>query len=378
MPTLRAVSARPLLDEALGGECDHLSDAEVVYDNHRKEPDSLKSSLILFAPGLLDSLKFARAASLTPARLAQVETCVARADRTSSDPVFWQALTGVLSASVGTLRALPAGPVSYLGDVEVRPSGWCCRADPVHLQPHGDHLRLFDEQVLRLSGDEAESLIARFNTVYEGEDLRLHLGSPDRWYLTSSEALDVSPVAPDKVHGNNVLRFMTDSSVATSLINEIQMIFHEHPANVARENRDLPAINSVWLWGGGCLPASPDVLLPAAWGRHPLLRGLWAWAGGAAEALPDAAEQCISRLSEEPGVVVLPDFLGVLRRAGRDGWLHALESLDAAWCGQLLEALTAGRLDEFRLISDGLSLRLDRANRRRWWRRLRPLVELAA
>lgn len=34
-------------------------------------------------------------------------------------------------------------------------------------------------------------------------------------------------------------------------INEIQMTWHDHPINLAREQRGLPAINNVWLYGGG-------------------------------------------------------------------------------------------------------------------------------
>jgi len=34
-------------------------------------------------------------------------------------------------------------------------------------------------------------------------------------------------------------------------VNEIQMTWHDHPVNLAREQGGLPAINSVWLYGGG-------------------------------------------------------------------------------------------------------------------------------
>ena len=38
-------------------------------------------------------------------------------------------------------------------------------------------------------------------------------------------------------------------------MNEAQMILHTHPVNAEREARGMPAVNSVWLWGGGTLPA---------------------------------------------------------------------------------------------------------------------------
>jgi hypothetical protein len=33
-------------------------------------------------------------------------------------------------------------------------------------------------------------------------------------------------------------------------VNEIQMAWHDHPVNLARERQGLPAVNSIWLFGG--------------------------------------------------------------------------------------------------------------------------------
>ena len=65
------------------------------------------------------------------------------------------------------------------------------------------------------------------------------------------------------------------------LQSEVQLVFHVHPVNEAREERDEPVVNSIWLSGcGRAQPAeaaaSPEI---AASLRAPLLAGDWAaWA----------------------------------------------------------------------------------------------------
>ena len=42
-----------------------------------------------------------------------------------------------------------------------------------------------------------------------------------------------------------------DAVRVRALVNELQMLLHEHPVNERRAARGLPAVNSVWLWGAG-------------------------------------------------------------------------------------------------------------------------------
>ncbi|MGZ7354524.1 hypothetical protein ACXWRX_09325, partial [Streptococcus pyogenes] len=39
------------------------------------------------------------------------------------------------------------------------------------------------------------------------------------------------------------------------LINEAQVLLHQHPLNAERRAKGLPPVNSLWLWGAGRLPA---------------------------------------------------------------------------------------------------------------------------
>ena len=339
----------------------------------------MTASFVLLAPGLIESVKLARGSGLETPRLASIETCLARANRDRTEHGLYPALKGLVAETSGPLPLPPEAPVCYVGDFGEAPSGWCCRADPVHLEPVGDHLRLLDDSVLQVKLEEAQSLVAAFNTVYEREGLTLTCGAPARWYLTSNTPLDVGHDSPDNVHGHSVLGFMIEGSGGAAgrrLMNEIQMIFHQSEVNRVREDGGKPAINSVWLWGGGRLPLAAPVNMPTAWGDQPCLRGLWSWAGGRAMPLPTSVEPCLSQFGDGLGAAVMDDFLTSLRTAGATAWTGALERLDEYWCRPLLEALTVGRLGDLRLISDGTSFSLRRASLRRWWRRSRPLSDL--
>ena len=68
------------------------------------------------------------------------------------------------------------------------------------------------------------------------------------------------------------------------LLNEIQVLLHQHPLNAARRARGLTPVNSLWLWGGGRLPAVSTSKLHGVIGDDLLLRALAARAGLAQQA----------------------------------------------------------------------------------------------
>ncbi len=84
----------------------------------------------------------------------------------------------------GVLEATPPGPLSRLGESGERPPGWCCRADPVHLEPVAGELRLVPAYQLGVRPHEARALEQAFNA-HAAEAFRLESPHPERWYLYS-------------------------------------------------------------------------------------------------------------------------------------------------------------------------------------------------
>jgi hypothetical protein len=111
------------------------------------------------------------------------------------------------------------------------------------------------------------------------------------------------------------------------LLNEIQMVWHEHPVNLARAERGELPINSLWLYGGaqGWSPSQPEavVLSPTNIyeGLHtPYLQGDWAaWIA----ALPALSEH-LSQLERNTSLTLTGQQRCVVLTPARKRWWHAL------------------------------------------------------
>jgi hypothetical protein len=125
-------------------------------------------------------------------------------------------------------------------------------ADPIHLQLARDHL------VVTLlpappAADEADALIKAANALAADVGATF-VRMADRWFLRSERPWSLHLEPLDAVLGAPLYGAKPggdDAPLWNRLLNEIQMAWHEHPVNEAREIRGLPAINSVWLAGGG-------------------------------------------------------------------------------------------------------------------------------
>ena len=152
-------------------------------------------------------------------------------------------------------RAGPPGRHCALenGLAAAGPGSWCV-AQPVHLAAGLDHLRLAPLAQAGLTEDEASELGARVSSHFGTDELTVAAFVQGAWLLRFARSIDCSTQPPDAVVGHNVHDFMPagrDGARIRSLMNEIQMLLHEHPVNQRRERaRQLP-VNGWWLWGFG-------------------------------------------------------------------------------------------------------------------------------
>ncbi|HNO58373.1 MAG TPA: hypothetical protein PKI28_11990, partial [Accumulibacter sp.] len=137
---------------------------------------------------------------------------------------------------------------------------WLC-ADPVHLRLHQEQLILADGSHLAVTAAEARAVVDELNRQF-ADSGHFHLGAADRWYLRlPADALpgrlEVVPLSA--VSGRRVGRQLPETAEwrgLRCLLNELQMVLHDHPVNQRREELAQPTINSLWLWGGGAPPAA--------------------------------------------------------------------------------------------------------------------------
>ena len=237
---------------------------------------------------------------------------------------------------------------------------------PVHIQLARNHLVLADSRRLRL--DEADSRVL-FDLARPFFD-ELVWGDAETWFMRADDWQELATASPDAAMGSNLADWMPAGPTALAfkkLQNEIQMLWHEHPVNEARQFRGLAPVNSFWMWGGASAPAAARAgnMAVASWpaagpaGKPP------SWLAAMATPGKHAAPG-------EAGTVVLPHLIPM--GAGNDwgAWLGAMQQLETEWFAPLLAALRDGRTEELTLILSGrdgwTEIRTSKAALRKFWR----------
>lgn len=131
------------------------------------------------------------------------------------------------------------------------------RADPVHLVLQRDSFSLSEPVPLQAEREQAEQVVASLNQHFSQNGLAFFIGNSGAWYLRLNHAPQIQTTLPNVAIGRSVYQFMPQGVAATawvSYLNEVQMLLHDHPVNVARESAGEVAINSIWLSGGGAMP----------------------------------------------------------------------------------------------------------------------------
>jgi hypothetical protein len=216
---------------------------------------------------------------------------------------------------------------------------------------------------LGLSVADCETLLAPLKPLFGDEGFPISAPVPQRWYLMlprEARLPEFSP--PEDALGDDLESHLPPGDAGRRwrrLLNEAQVILHNHPLNAERIARGKPPVNSLWFWGGGVLPDSVRCGTASVHGDEILLRGLTE----------------LSKLSVHP----IPSAYSARLRAG-DALVDLREArhlgvLASDW---ILPATTALRGDD-RLqldFTDGSGFMIARSQRWRFWRRgLMQLVE---
>ncbi|NJD25329.1 MAG: hypothetical protein FIB06_07965 [Betaproteobacteria bacterium] len=280
-----------------------------------------------------------------------------------------------LAGTFGVAGALGALRLLGEGEEAARSGHWLC-ADPVHLRFHHERIILADAGAFDLDRAEADALAAALNAEFADVGT-FHVGDARRWYLRLHDAVD-HPVPPlSAVAGRRVDGALSALPLARWL-NEVQMFLHGQPANVERAAAGQPAVNSLWLWGGGTLPA-PASTFTSVFGGGPLAAGLARASGMAHAAAPDSLAELPATAGERP-LVVLDALLPRVIYEDGDGWRTAHNRLDETWFVPLKNAL-GRRVDRASLIAPTIygEIHYTVGSGERWkfWKRARPLADTA-
>jgi hypothetical protein len=347
--------------------------------------------LTLVVPGLLGPLGVAGANPLEAARrlcegleLPALERYLSRATRSADTPSAG-GLAALLFDCFGVSGQLPDWPVAAVtrrADGGAEDGRWWLRADPVHLRASMGDLSLLDGAHLVIGSDEAETLATEINTELDDPDFRLEALAPARWYLGRDRAPRLQTLPPWELGGEAIGEHLPrgeDAPWWRARANEVQMILHASPVNRARAARGEPAINSLWLWGGGVTPQVPAGSWQSVCCDEILVVGLADLAGAASAALPvDAAAWLAAAASPGNHLLVWTAAYEAARRFDVDAWRSFVARFESGWMTPLLDALARGSVQSLRLrCAAGGDFLLGRgALRRRWWRRSRAFARI--
>ncbi|NYT86197.1 hypothetical protein [Pollutimonas harenae] len=206
-----------------------------------REARELTEHLQASAPTLLGWLRQARA-RLIPADPAH----------SGCTPYeLWQLLARGFQAEDEQNFATGLGPLWAQDVAEQDQPVWL--VELVHVSPSRDGAALLPAAELAIS---AEDSVALFNSVQElFAEVGFHLSPSNTQHWRIRPPADYAPVcaSPALVSITSVNDWWPQDMASRPwrrLVNEVQMLWYEHPVNQARYRQGLVPINSLWLFGG--------------------------------------------------------------------------------------------------------------------------------
>jgi hypothetical protein len=256
------------------------------------------------------------------------------------------------------------------------------RATPVHVEVGRHQIVLADPTALDLAAGEAAALADAAQPCLADAGFTLEPVRPDLWFLSGNADWLLDTHAWTMAVGRSIDGHLPRGEQARQwrrVFAEIQMAWHEHPANLQRAPRGLAPINALWLDGCAREPLAAGPLL--AFSDDDAVGGLALACGGERRPLPaDGAGFDLAAASAGRDVLVDPGFWRQPRRLGdawawREAWLRFERWLPGALGDQ---APPAG-FDRLRLVASAerrcVELVLERGDR---WKLLRRFDAAAA
>ena len=307
------------------------------------------------------------------------------------DRLAGQALTPIVARALGRADAIGTGEAGeraqLLRHFSLLPAGWpvaaltrrqdagdvdsaqWLRADPAWVRPDINGARLFAcGDGLHLAQEDADALLPALRPLFGDAGFPIDAPTPSRWYLRLPVATrPLQFPGPDDALGTDLfddlvgVDLVADADVRRwrSLLNEAQVLLHNHPWNARRAAAGKPPVNSLWFWGAGVMPDRVSTVHAQVQSDEVLLRSLATAAG--------LAPLARARGFEPTAAAALFDL-----RDARD-----LAQLQQDWLQPALDALRRGRVRQLCLdFGDGSRYRLTPSQRWRFWRR--PLLQLAS
>lgn len=178
---------------------------------------------------------------------------------------YWQVNQAQFSASTAkhnaALALLLAAQQQNLSKLASDTPFWL--VELVHIAPARDGAALIPAKDLLISQEQSHDLLRSAQALCEGTPFQLKPWSATHWQLLSDSDLPLSFASSTLVSRTTVNDWWDQDPSSRDwrrFVNEIQMLYFDHPINQQRQQHGYPPINSLWPVGGLC---------PNAWQPQP-------------------------------------------------------------------------------------------------------------
>jgi len=245
-------------------------------------------------------------------------------------------------------------------DMTTEPGYWFV-LEPSHFHVARDHLVLTDRRQLSLDDVTSRTLFDAAHPLFEELGYTLHYGDARHWFLHADAWSELRTCTPDAACGHNIDVWLPRGPGERDwrrLHNEVQMLWHTHAINDARELRGERRINALWLWGGSA-GLSVQAAQPRAQptGLHELTRC--------------CLGQSSAHITNDSELRLLDALIEPALAGDWSGWLAAMAELDASQFTPLLTQLKHGAIDGITLVlTDSTRVvewQLRRSSMRKFW-----------
>lgn len=262
-------------------------------------------------------------------------------------------------------------------NIEVNQNSYWLRADPVNLQADRDTALLVGHEELDLTQNEANELVAQINEHFTDEPWTLYTFSPHRWYLNLENPAHLTTTPLMKALGNDINYFSPigdDAGYWFKIINELQMLIHSSMVNFNRDSRNILTANSIWLWGGGCLP---EIELSTRYDKVITDNLIYAGAGYHCGLKVLSLDAVVSHSFEKNNSFMVLDMLSEdVRRRDLFTFVQSLNKLENSFLIQCNKLLMNRAIKEIKLITDVGVFFISKKQLDRWWKRTKSFSSL--
>ena len=207
---------------------------------------------------------------------------------------------------------------------------------PCHIEIARTHLLMTDLRRLGLVESHARALFDSAKPYFDEDGHTLVYGDASTWFMRAGDWAELLTTSPDTTGGMNLTDCLPQGAQALAyrkLQNEVQMLWHAHPANAEREARGLPAINGFWPWAGAPANARPKQGIASA--NAP------AWLAALGDTLHGHVGDWLAK-AERPAILVEAGLIEPALATDWASWLTQMQRIDAELLGPLLAAVRDG------------------------------------